>query len=241
MADGLYLTHFPIKNRGVYAATYSTANSLKTYTEHVDEQERRARNTRRRNVSSQNKASGSIDSGFAVFLGISAVNSTGSLFKDRAYARMFGTVAKRSIPKVSYGLWMSRDFLVVGSGFILPDLVAKHWGEDYKQLAQAGMPVAMQFIAGPLQLLGLDFYNRPLENLTTRQAVLERSHFLKQGMASVITARIARIIPGYSIGGVLNTKFRDQWRNYLTSQEHRSPLHSALEAIRKKSPRLIST
>jgi hypothetical protein len=185
-----------------------------------------------------------MDSSLAVFLGTSTVNSAGSLFKDRAYARMFGTVAKKSVPKVAYGLWMTRDFLVVGSGFILPDLVAKHWGEDYKQAAQASMPVAMQFIAGPLQLLGLDLYNRPLENLTTRQAVVERSRFLKEGMTSVVSARIARIIPGYSIGGVLNTKFRDQWRGYL-SQEHRSPLretaNAVLQTIRNKQIPSIST
>jgi hypothetical protein len=210
---------------GVYAATYSTANILKTHTEHSQQQQERAEPRR--------QALSPPSSGLGVFLGISAVNSGGSLLKDRAYAQMFGTVAKRSIPKISYGLWMTRDFLVVGSSFILPDLVAKQLPYDTqtsKQVAQITMPVAMQFIAGPLQLLGLDCYNRSLSEMTTRQAVFERGRFLANGFTSIVSARIARIIPGYSIGGVLNTKFRDQWRAYLLQRET-SPVQSVANSL----------
>jgi hypothetical protein len=217
---------------GVYASTYSTANSLKTYTEHCQHQEeRRQTTTTTTNPTTTSTPSSSTTvgaplSGLTVFLGTTVVNSGGSLIKDRAYARMFGTVAKRSVPKITYGLWMTRDFLVIGSSFVLPDLCASHLHKKYdydkdkaKQVAQVTIPVAMQFIAGPLQLLGLDCYNRSLSEMTTRQAVLERGRFLSNGFTSIVSARIARIVPGYSIGGVLNTKYRDQWRSYLRNQE----------------------
>ena len=77
------------------------------------------------------------------------------------------------------------------------------------------LPIITQFIAGPLQLLGLDFYNRPLSGMSTRAAIIDRGTFLLNGYTSVVTARIARIIPGYSIGGVLNTSLRDKYRTYL--------------------------
>jgi hypothetical protein len=224
---------------GVYASTYSTANTLKTYTEHCQHQEERRRTTTTTTTTtpSSSTTQGALPSGMTVFLGTTAVNSGGSLMKDRAYARMFGTVAKRSVPKITYGLWMTRDFLVVGSSFLLPDLCASHLHKNYgydkdktKQVAQVTIPIAMQFIAGPLQLLGLDCYNRSLSEMTTRQAVLERGRFLGNGFTSIVSARIARIIPGYSIGGVLNTKYRDQWRAYLRNQEV-SPLRQHAGSI----------
>jgi hypothetical protein len=212
---------------GVYAATFSCANSLKTITEHQDQVEpvRRETSISETPAGSECASPPSANTLLAVFMGTSVVNSATSLYKDRAYARMFGTTAATSLPKVTYGLWMARDFAVMGSSFILPDLVSEKMHSQYdmdpvktKLIAQITIPAAMQFVAGPLQLLGLDFYNRPLQEMSMKQAILERGRFLKQGFASVVSAKIARIAPVYSIGGCLNTDFREQWRGYLRLQ-----------------------
>lgn len=62
-------------------------------------------------------------------------------------------------------------------------------------------------------------YNRNLKGLTTTQAIVDRSRQLSKGIAPVIAARIARIIPGYSIGGVANTKLRTTWREKLLERD----------------------
>lgn len=202
---------------GVYAATYSTANSLKTIMEH------------REYYSSRNTQTHKNQGKFAIFLGTSLVNCGGSLLKDRAYARMFGTAgAAPRVPLGSMGFWAARDFLVVGSSFILPDIVSKKLQDDFnlergdaQKIAQIASPIAMQVLCGPLQLAGLDLYNRPLQGMGWQQRVVNRSQFLAQGFTGVVSARIARIIPGYAVGGVLNTHFRDNWRNYLIQREIR--------------------
>ena len=224
----------------VYAATYSTANSLKTFMEH---ETTTVRSQTSKNQDTKTNSAGAPSAAMVTFLGTSIVNSGGSLLKDRAYAQMFsgGGATKNAtkvFPKISYGLWMTRDFLVIGSGFVLPDIVSKKLHErnqgsmdlaTCKKLSQVTLPIVTQFIAGPLQLLGLDFYNRPLTGLSTRAAFMERSQFLLQGYSSVVTARIARIIPGYSIGGVLNTHLRDTYRTFVQdTQELHQPLYNTL-------------
>ena len=123
---------------------------------------------------------------------------------------------------------MMRDLSVIGSSFLLPDLVSAKMVDYYKgemdrerarSLCQIGLPVVAQFVAGPFQYLGLDVYNRNLSNLTTTQAIVDRSKQMSKGIAPVIAARIARIIPGYSIGGVFNTKLRNSWREKLLERD----------------------
>mmetsp|Transcript_23178 Transcript_23178/g.38359 ORF Transcript_23178/g.38359 Transcript_23178/m.38359 type:complete len:368 (+) Transcript_23178:95-1198(+) len=211
---------------GTYAATYSTANSLKTLMEHR-EYHYKAKIPAQDSSSTKSSTSASSQSKIAIFLGTSVVNSGASLMKDQAYARMFGTAgAATSVPFVSMGLWATRDFMVVGSSFILPDIMSKYLQEEYnmhrgdaQKLSQLSLPVATQFLAGPIQLLGLDFYNRPLTNMSFGNAVADRVRFLAKGFVSVVTARIIRIAPGYGIGGVLNTQYRDAWRDQLIQKE----------------------
>lgn len=207
---------------GVYAATYSTANSLKTIVEHREFYKPKQKNNTK--LSTQNLAN---NGKLAIFLGTAAVNSATSLFKDRAFARMFGTSgAAASIPMVTFGLWATRDCMVIGSSFILPDIVSKKLVDDWdmkksdaQKFSQMSLPIMTQFLAGPIQLLGLDFYNRPLADFSFRQAVLDRTRFVMNGYVGVVTARIARIAPGYGIGGIYNTQYRDRWREYLIEKE----------------------
>jgi hypothetical protein len=211
----------------VYAATYSTANSLKTIAEHrtyaFDRDKEQQRRTSKvcdvRDPGTMGKA--------VIFLGTSFVNSGTALMKDRAYAKMFGSATPATtIPRMSYALWLTRDFMVIGSSFILPDLVSAHLEadrgmerKDAQRLAQIGLPVATQFIAGPLHYLGLDLYNRNLSHKSWRYAMFDRGCSLAKAFGSIVTARIARIVPGYSIGGVLNTQSRDSWRDMLIQRE----------------------
>jgi hypothetical protein len=213
---------------GVYAATYSTANSLKTLVEHQEYTQATQRNASSKSV--QNAGLGKV----GIFLGTTFVNSASSLLKDRTYARMFGTNSvKSSMPRMTYALWMTRDLTVVGSAFILPDLVsgkiADAYGMDEKKalnLCQLTLPIATQFVAGPLHFMGLDLYNRNLDTKTWGEAIVDRSRSLYRGFASVVTARIARIVPGYGVGGVFNTRFRDAWRDHLIQREVQSMMSS---------------
>lgn len=210
---------------GVYAGTYSTANSLKTLVEHQNYK------NALRDDGSSSKSSNSSDSAdlgkVGIFLGTTFVNSGFSLVKDRTYARLYGSNSiQASVPRLTYAMWMARDLSVVGSSFILPDLVYPKLMEMYgldensaRSICQFALPMGAQFVAGPLHYLGLDLYNRNLDSKSWSEAILDRSKSLYRGVVPVVTARIARIAPGYGLGGVLNTRFRDNWRDYLLERE----------------------
>ncbi len=63
-------------------------------------------------------------------------------------------------------------------------------------------PLAIQIVATPLHLLGLDFYNKPTSTMS------ERLQFLKRESAKSTFVRMIRFLPAYSIGGVLNIVLR---------------------------------
>lgn len=225
---------------GVYAATYSTANSLKTISEHQDYGKADSVDA---NGSTDKPALGHM----GVFLGTTFVNSSSALLKDQAYAKMFGTNATNTVvPKLSYAFWIARDFSVIGSSFILPDMVSGHvaraWDIDEKSaksMSQLALPLVAQFVAGPLHYIGLDLYNRDLTGKSWADACLDRGVFLYRGIAPVIAARIARIAPGYGIGGVLNTNLRDQWRENLIKQHDQGSFMMSDVAsifLKKKTP-----
>jgi hypothetical protein len=207
----------------VYACTYATANSFKTLEEHSSYQRERAAQSGGPQPSSMQVGK------VGVFLGTTFVNSSASVVKDRAYARMFSASATQSttsFPRATYAMWMMRDLSVIGSSFILPDIVSNQLVESYEMdrsralhLCQLGLPVAAQLVAGPFHFLGLDLFNRNLDHKSTAEAIVDRSRKLYQGIGPVVAARMARIAPGYGIGGVLNTKWRNAWREHLIERE----------------------
>lgn len=205
----------------VYGCTYATANSFKTLEEHSSYERERAA---QRGAQPSSMQVGKV----SVFLGTTFVNSGASVIKDRAYARMFSSTASQntSFPRATYAMWMMRDLSVIGSSFILPDIVSHQLVEKYDMdrsrahyMCQLGLPVAAQLVAGPFHFLGLDLFNRNLNHKTLSQAVADRSQKLYQGIGPVVVARMARIAPGYGIGGVLNTKWRTAWREHLIQRE----------------------
>ena len=145
--------------------------------------------------------------------------------KDRFYAKQFGSTATK-MPLVTYGLWGLRDCLVIGSSFILPDKMSQILQEEIDldetsalQLSQLICPIAAQTVATPVQMLGLDYYNRPLSDHTFKSALVERLKFQYLNFSSILTARILRIAPAYGVGGVGNTYFREKWRKYLREND----------------------
>mmetsp|Transcript_3029 Transcript_3029/g.5688 ORF Transcript_3029/g.5688 Transcript_3029/m.5688 type:complete len:390 (-) Transcript_3029:80-1249(-) len=193
---------------GTYSSTYAAANSIRTLTEEW------------RVGHSQSQSS--------LFVGTTIVNSGTTMLKDRAYAKMFGAseAAARAIPKITYGFWATRDLLVIGSSFVMPRIVGERLVADFGieegragKIAQFSCPILTQFIAGPIQLLGLDFYNRPMCDLGWRAAALSRLEFLKSQFWTIVGCRIARIAPAYGIGGIGNTYFRDSWREMILQNE----------------------
>ena len=185
-----------------------------------------------------------------VFVGTTAANSSASLCKDRVYARLFGTstVTTTTIPPICYGLWLARDFTVIGSSFLLPPLVAQYMEQQQQQhgwnhnnnnnnnnnsqptmldktpntqtlaLAQFVTPVAAQLIAGPLHYLGLDYSNRPNSTIPW----IERWRQLKSGLSSIIPARMIRILPGYGLGGVWNQQGRKAWHDFVNENNNKN-------------------
>lgn len=215
---------------GVYAATYSIANCLKTMVEHNEQV--RIQNIQDRHFNSKNSMSESSESSygmtkFGVFAATTAVNSSTTMLKDKFYAKHFGTAtAAVKVPMITYGLWSLRDCMVIGSSFILPDIMSgilqEHSELDKKsalRISQFACPIVAQFAAGPVQLLALDIYNRPLHSMTFQQMASERIRFQVQNFGAIVGARIARIAPAYGVGGIGNTYFRDKWRDRVLKKD----------------------
>lgn len=172
----------------VYGSTYTAANLIDLAAE------RREATTARQNS--------------AKLVGTTAVNTCTSVVKDAAFAKMFGQVeaaAKRAVPPSSYGLFLTRDILQIGAGFIVPPmlagtLVSAFHMEQKKadQAAQLVCPVAMQFICTPLHLLGLNMYNQPEATARERAAGVWRT------CPESIGIRMARSFFAFGFAGVAN-------------------------------------
>lgn len=176
----------------LYSGTYLTANVIDT-------------------ISSQRgKLPLSTTTSTATKLGtITTVNVALSLWKDSQFARVFGNVSSRSLPPVSYVPFVLRDGLTLFATFNLPPLLAPSVPyaigsvDNRLALAQLVLPAAMQVLATPLHLLGLDFYNRD-----ERCPWQDRMRRIKATWASATVARMWRIVPAYGLGGVVNTSMR---------------------------------
>ncbi|CAG8432685.1 5667_t:CDS:2 [Diversispora eburnea] len=174
---------------GVYATTYSTANTIDTVCAYTKQ-----------------------DNQTPKFLGTTIANMTTCIYKDRAFTRMFGLIAPKGLPWSSYGYFAARDALTIAASFNIPPTLAKEFqdrkiildNETSQNVAQLICPAAVQFISCALHLLGLDIYNRPGESMSSRFQFLQRTY-----LKTTIT-RIARIGPAFGIGGVGNRVIRER-------------------------------
>ena len=142
------------------------------------------------------------------------------LFKDSQFAKMFGPpptsiagTAARSVPKISYALFAVRDSLTIFASFNLPPLVAPLLPlsqEVEKQVSRASVaqflaPAGIQLLSTPLHLWGLDLYNRPMGNGVPWMARMRK---VSRDWLGSSFARMARIIPAFGVGGVVNASVR---------------------------------
>jgi hypothetical protein len=75
-------------------------------------------------------------------------------------------------------------------------------GVQKQSIAQFIAPAAVQFASTPMHLLGLDIYNRQGMTLS------ERFTMVRKAWLGSSLARIARIVPAFGVGGVVNTSVR---------------------------------
>ena len=158
-------------------------------------------------------------------------NTGTGVMKDRAFALRYGQPsAPRALPAACYGFWLSRDALAMGFIFTMPPTVTSTLraafasgpppsdpderaddDEKWRTRAMLACPIVSQFATTPLHLLGLDVYNRP-RGVTPA----ERGAFLAREMPVTLSARVARIFPAFSVGGVLNAKLRAHMHSAAT-------------------------
>lgn len=117
---------------------------------------------------------------------------------------------------MSYALFAARDSLTVFASFNLPPLVAPYlplsFGagvdlEKYVSRASAAQflaPAGIQLVSTPLHLLGLDLYNRRGGGVGWRSRVGK----VGRDWVGSSFARMARVVPAFGVGGVVNSGVR---------------------------------
>lgn len=178
----------------LYSGTYLTVNVLDTGLAHAQ------------HIPASSTASTAAKLGV-----VSAVNVGLSLYKDSQFARTFGRASARALPIASYIPFIARDGLTIYGTFNLPQLLAPSFPAvvdnfaDRRSVAQIVTPAAMQILATPLHLIGLDIYNRPGRILWQ-----SRVRRVRTSWVPATVARMCRIVPAYGLGGVVNARMRSR-------------------------------
>eukprot|EP00341_Mesodinium_pulex_P004522 CAMPEP_0116946954 /NCGR_PEP_ID=MMETSP0467-20121206/37344_1 /TAXON_ID=283647 /ORGANISM="Mesodinium pulex, Strain SPMC105" /LENGTH=93 /DNA_ID=CAMNT_0004630933 /DNA_START=553 /DNA_END=834 /DNA_ORIENTATION=+ len=77
-------------------------------------------------------------------------------------------------------------------------------------VGQLSCTTSMQLIAGPMHLLGYDIYNRSFADLKGAS----RIPGLLAELPKTLSLRILRVFPGYGLGGLGNTEFRNFYHQF---------------------------
>jgi len=178
----------------IYFSTYLTANVIDTSSEFLEREPAAAK-----------------------FVGTTAVNMSVCIYKDRAFTRMFGTVASKPLPALSYLLFASRDSLTIASSFNAPPIVSRwiqsegilHNKKASDTISQLVCPAITQVLSTPIHLLGLDLYNNAKASPGQRFALIKREY------VKSVLARVARIAPAFGIGGIGNSYVRSYRQQIL--------------------------
>lgn len=178
---------------GTYGGTYIVANSVTAICERAG-----------------------VSALYPKLIGSSIANVGLSLYKDKAYARMYGTGKPKPVPGLSMFCFGLRDTMTILASFTLPKFISQFMQNQFNMtpkgadnLAQLVTPCAMQIFSSPLHLYGLDLYNNPVATRAERLAAI------RKGYVSTSLARMARILPAFGIGGVVNTNVRAEGRAFL--------------------------
>ena len=164
----------------VYSGTYITANTIEAVCDNYD-----------------------VSHYYPKFIGTSAVNITLGILKDKSFTKMFGVGPAKHFPKISYLCFAARDSVTIFASFNLTHSLSRHFVLSQEKM-QMAIPCVAQAIASPLYLAGLDFYNHPKKRFT------QRVFFMRKEYLRTTLARVARILPAYGIGGILNSSIREK-------------------------------
>ncbi|KAJ1455656.1 hypothetical protein M885DRAFT_519341 [Pelagophyceae sp. CCMP2097] len=140
-------------------------------------------------------------------------NTALSLWKDSAFAKLFGTRAPGRVPPLAFAAWGVRDVVGMGVIFTLPPLLAPRVASYFdlspraaETACQVLLPMAIQPVVAPFHLIGYMVYNRPTATLAQRLAEVRAQ------LGSVVVARWVRGFPPYSLGAVANKAARTELR-----------------------------
>ena len=160
------------------------------------------------------------------FLATSTTNMSLSLVKDAQFTRLFGAAVSspRPVPTPSFALFAIRDSMTIFASFNLPSIIAPSLpvGEMWEKTVMSKMstaqflaPAVVQIASTPLHLLGLDLYNRPSGE--SKVAWQSRASKIWKDWAKSTGMRMARIVPAFGIGGVINASVRGRLMKTLES------------------------
>lgn len=199
---------------GVYGLTYTTANICDSVISRQQKQTSDSVMSETDSEAPPSVADSAATSAVAKLMAITAVNMTATIAKDRAYARMFGTVLPRGVPAATYGLWLARDLASMGCAFTLPPIVSattqNYAGTSTRfadTAAQIACPIALQFFSTPVHLLGLDIYNKP-----DKSSFGSRINGIRPNYFPATFIRMARHTASYGIGANFNREIRNGLR-----------------------------
>lgn len=169
--------------RIVYSATYLAANGLRSV-----------------------GTTTGVPLGFIATVIVTLVNTGCGIAKDSAFAEMFGSSGSKGaepkakkMPPAVFAIWFLRDLVSFTFVLTLPDVPAKKISRIDVSTARFLTPVLAQYFTTTLHLLGLSLVNLPGAPLRE-----ELKACFGEGYFSTVAARQMRIIPPYSIGGILN-------------------------------------
>ena len=128
--------------------------------------------------------------------------------------------AAKTIPIASYALFTIRDSLTIFASFNLPPIIAPLLPiskEVEKQMSRASVaqflaPAGIQLLSTPLHLWGLDLYNRPMGNGIGWRARVDK---VSRDWLGSSFARMARIVPAFGVGGVVNAGVRGRMMDMI--------------------------
>lgn len=141
--------------------------------------------------------------------GIFCMNASLSLWKDSAFAKLFGQGPPKTIPPAAYASWWSRDFISMAVIFTLPPICARELNTRFDvderkadTVCQLALPLMLQPFVAPLHLYGYVAYNAPDASAAEQRAVMRREVW------GAIQMRIIRCVPPYCVGAVVNKAIR---------------------------------
>jgi len=145
--------------------------------------------------------------------GIATTNALLGVWKDSAFARMFGSRPSSKPPARSLAAWCARDFIAMGGAFVVPSYLATNLQASFgvkpshaEVLTQVSVPVLMQPITAPLALYGFVAHNHGHSPWSVQFDLMRKE------VLSCIALRSLRIFPPYCAGGVVNRSVRSALR-----------------------------